>query len=61
MPGPFRFGVNLLDPAPAGEWRARCRRAEQLGYDVIQVPDHLGMIAPFPALVAAAAVTERPR
>ncbi|SOD88543.1 LLM class F420-dependent oxidoreductase [Streptomyces sp. Ag109_G2-15] len=61
MPRPFRFGVSLLTPAPAGEWRAKCRRAEQLGYDVILVPDHLGMPAPFPALVAAAEATERPR
>src|SRR5689334_3204339 len=58
---PFRFGVNLLAPAPLEEWRAKCRRAEELGYDVILVPDHLGMPAPFPALVAAAAATERPR
>ncbi|MFE9097562.1 LLM class F420-dependent oxidoreductase [Streptomyces sp. NPDC007264] len=61
MPRPFRFGVNLLGAAPAGEWRATCRRAEELGYDVILVPDHLGMVAPFPALVAAAEATERPR
>ncbi|MFF9624130.1 LLM class F420-dependent oxidoreductase [Streptomyces griseosporeus] len=61
MSFPFRFGVNLLDPAPGDRWRAKCRRAEELGYDVILVPDHLGMAAPFPALVAAAAVTERPR
>ncbi|MFC4329783.1 LLM class F420-dependent oxidoreductase [Streptomyces andamanensis] len=61
MPRPFRFGVNLLDPASAGEWRAKCRRAEELGYDVILVPDHLGWVAPFPALVAAAEATERPR
>ncbi|MFF4506858.1 LLM class F420-dependent oxidoreductase [Streptomyces sp. NPDC001401] len=61
MPHPFRFGVSLLNPAPAEEWHAKCRRAEELGYDVIHVPDHLGMVAPFPALVAAAAVTERPR
>ncbi|MFG2886767.1 LLM class F420-dependent oxidoreductase [Streptomyces sp. NPDC048297] len=61
MSRPFRFGVNLLTPAPAAEWRAKCRRAEELGYDVILVPDHLGMIAPFPALVAAAEATERPR
>ncbi|MEU4153129.1 TIGR03621 family F420-dependent LLM class oxidoreductase [Streptomyces sp. NPDC026659] len=61
MPRPFRFGVNMLTPSPAAEWRARCRLAEELGYDVILVPDHLGMVAPFPALVAAAAVTERPR
>ncbi|UFR05908.1 LLM class F420-dependent oxidoreductase [Streptomyces sp. Go40/10] len=61
MARPFRFGVNLLTPAPADEWRAKCRRAEDLGYDVILVPDHLGMVAPFPALVAAAEATRRPR
>ncbi|WP_406433152.1 TIGR03621 family F420-dependent LLM class oxidoreductase [Streptomyces sp. NBC_00631] len=60
MPRPFRFGVNLLTPASAGEWRAKCRRAEELGYDVLLVPDHLGMPAPFPSLVAAAEATERP-
>lgn len=60
-PRPFRFGVNLMTSAPAEEWRAKCRRAEELGYDVILVPDHLGMPAPFPALVAAAEATERPR
>ncbi|WCH96053.1 LLM class F420-dependent oxidoreductase [Streptomyces moderatus] len=60
-PRPFRFGVNLMTSAPAVEWRAKCRRAEELGYDVILVPDHLGMPAPFPALVAAAEATERPR
>ncbi|MGF0173255.1 LLM class F420-dependent oxidoreductase [Streptomyces sp. Marseille-Q5077] len=60
-PRPFRFGVNLMTAAPADEWRAKCRRAEELGYDVILVPDHLGMPAPFPALVAAAEATERPR
>ncbi|MBK3574267.1 LLM class F420-dependent oxidoreductase [Streptomyces sp. MBT65] len=61
MPRPFRFGASLLTSAPAAEWRARCRRVEELGYDVILVPDHLGMVAPFPALVAAADATERPR
>ncbi|MEU6575704.1 TIGR03621 family F420-dependent LLM class oxidoreductase [Streptomyces sp. NPDC046805] len=61
MPRPFRFGVTLFIPAPAAQWRAKCRRAEALGYDVILVPDHLDMPAPFPALVAAAEATERPR
>ncbi|MFI2412718.1 LLM class F420-dependent oxidoreductase [Streptomyces sp. NPDC018947] len=61
MSRPFRFGVNMMASAPAGEWSAKCRRAEELGYDVILVPDHLGMVAPFPALVAAARATERPR
>ncbi|MFD3588047.1 LLM class F420-dependent oxidoreductase [Streptomyces sp. NPDC058683] len=61
MSRPFRFGVNLLTPASAGQWRTKCRRAEELGYDVLLVPDHLGMPAPFPALVAAADATERAR
>ncbi|MEU2929225.1 LLM class F420-dependent oxidoreductase [Streptomyces sp. NPDC007251] len=61
MARPFRFGVNLLTPAPAAEWRTKCRRAEELGYDVLLVPDHLDGPAPFPALVAAAGATERPR
>ncbi|MDH6109750.1 putative F420-dependent oxidoreductase [Kitasatospora sp. MAP12-15] len=61
MARPFRFGVTLLTPAASGPWREKCRTAEALGYDVITVPDHLGMPAPFPALVAAAEATERPR
>ncbi|MEU8244542.1 TIGR03621 family F420-dependent LLM class oxidoreductase [Actinoplanes missouriensis] len=58
---PFRFGVNLVNPSPLAEWSAKCRKAEDLGYDVLTVPDHLGAPAPFPALVAAAAATERVR
>ncbi|WP_416972881.1 LLM class F420-dependent oxidoreductase [Streptomyces sp. 4F14] len=61
MTRPFRFGVNLLEPTPLDVWRAKCRRAEELGYDVLLVPDHLGMPAPFPSLVAAAESTSRPR
>ncbi|MFI1869363.1 LLM class F420-dependent oxidoreductase [Streptomyces jumonjinensis] len=61
MSRPFRFSVNMLAPADGAQWREKCRRAEELGYDLIQVPDHLGMPAPFPALVAAASATERVR
>ncbi|MEV5972783.1 TIGR03621 family F420-dependent LLM class oxidoreductase [Streptomyces sp. NPDC051921] len=61
MVQPFRFSVTMLTPGTGGEWRARCRRAEELGYDLIQVADHLGMPAPFPSLVAAAEATTRPR
>ncbi|MFD2470274.1 TIGR03621 family F420-dependent LLM class oxidoreductase [Amycolatopsis silviterrae] len=57
----FRFGVNLLTPSSRAEWQARCRQAEDLGYDVIAVADHLGMLAPLPALVSAAEATTRPR
>ncbi|MEU7262025.1 LLM class F420-dependent oxidoreductase [Streptomyces rimosus] len=61
MARPFRFGVNMLTIESGAGWRQKCRRAEDLGYDVVLVPDHLGMPAPFPALIAAAEVTERPR
>ncbi|GAA3537646.1 TIGR03621 family F420-dependent LLM class oxidoreductase [Amycolatopsis ultiminotia] len=58
---PFRFGVDLITPAPRTAWVEKCRKAEDLGYDVIGVGDHLGMPAPFPALVLAAENTERVR
>ncbi|MFI1202713.1 TIGR03621 family F420-dependent LLM class oxidoreductase [Streptomyces sp. NPDC020883] len=57
----FRFGVNLNSATGHQEWTDKCRAAEALGYDVLTVPDHLGVQAPFPALVAAASVTERVR
>jgi hypothetical protein len=59
--GKFRFGVSLRSIDGRDEWIRKCRRAEELGYDVITVPDHLGAPSPLPALAAAAAVTERPR
>ncbi|MFF8782553.1 hypothetical protein ACF07W_35240 [Streptomyces sp. NPDC015140] len=31
MSRPFRFGVSLVVSAPADEWSAKCRRAEELG------------------------------
>ena len=58
---PFRFGVNLLLPESREAWVAKCRRVEEIGYDVLTVADHLGMAPPFPALVLAGAVTERVR
>lgn len=59
----FRFGVSLRGVDGPAEWAAKCRRAEELGYDAITVPDHLGpnRPSPFPALAVAATVTERPR
>ncbi|GAB3487089.1 TIGR03621 family F420-dependent LLM class oxidoreductase [Amycolatopsis cihanbeyliensis] len=59
----FRFGVSLRTVGGPAEWYAKCRRAEELGYDVIAVSDHIGpgRPAPFPAFAAAAAVTERIR
>ena len=57
---PFRFGVSLWTAASAAEWRAKARRAEELGYDVILVPDHVAdLLPPLTALMAAADATER--
>jgi probable F420-dependent oxidoreductase len=53
----FRFGVSLLQVGSLTSWQSRVREVEDLGYDVLQVPDHLGLVAPFPALVAAAGVS----
>ncbi|HJP73936.1 MAG TPA: TIGR03621 family F420-dependent LLM class oxidoreductase [Pseudonocardiaceae bacterium] len=54
---PFRFGVSLLSVGSRESWRARAREVQDRGYDVLQVPDHLGMVSPFTSLVAAAEVT----
>ncbi|MEQ0560453.1 LLM class flavin-dependent oxidoreductase [Amycolatopsis sp. NEAU-NG30] len=61
--GNFKFGISFTGIGSRDAWIAKCRRAEELGYDVITVPDHLGTgrFAPFPVLAMAAAVTERPR
>lgn len=58
---PFRFGVGLTDVTTRTQWVDKCRKAEDLGYDVIAVADHLHMLAPFPALVAAADATKHVR
>lgn len=50
----FRFGVSFTSVGTRAGWDQRVREAAGLGYDVLQVPDHLGMVAPFPAMAAAA-------
>ncbi|GAC01125.1 hypothetical protein GONAM_22_01010 [Gordonia namibiensis NBRC 108229] len=58
---PFRFGVNMLAVDTSSSWKERARHVEQLGFDVLLVPDHLGIPSPWPALATAAAATERLR
>jgi probable F420-dependent oxidoreductase len=59
---PFRFGVNVRSAGSAAEWAEKARKVEALGYSVLLVPDHLAeLLAPFPALTAAAAATRRLR
>jgi len=54
----FRFGASLSRVGRSrSAWRDRVRELGDLGYDVLQVPDHLGQAAPFTALVAAADAT----
>jgi probable F420-dependent oxidoreductase len=53
---PFRFGVTLFAGGTSAAWQSKVQRAADLGYDIVQVSDHLGMSAPLPALVSAASV-----
>ncbi|MFI7699239.1 LLM class flavin-dependent oxidoreductase [Nonomuraea sp. NPDC049480] len=54
---PFRFGAVAGQAPDAGAWAALARRAEDLGYATLLVPDTLGTFSPFSAAAAAAAVT----
>src|SRR6266446_3043848 len=57
---PFRFGINVRTAASQAEWADKARKVEALGYAVLLVPDHLAdLLAPFPALAAAAAARLR--
>ncbi|MGE2729766.1 LLM class F420-dependent oxidoreductase [Mycolicibacterium vaccae] len=53
----FRFGVGLTRAGSRAQLQDAARRAEDLGFDVLHVPDHLGGPAPFPALSAVATIT----
>jgi probable F420-dependent oxidoreductase len=57
----FRFGVALAAVGSRAAWLGKVRAAADLGYDVLHVPDHMGLAAPFPALVAAAEATSTMR
>lgn len=54
----FRFGIQLSATPDAASWSARARKAEDLGYSTLLVPDHFGdQLGPIPALMAAADAT----
>ena len=62
MVHPFRFAVHARHAETGEAWAATARRAEELGYEALLVPDHLGrQLSPIAALSAAAAVTGRLR
>jgi probable F420-dependent oxidoreductase len=59
---PFRFGVQLSHAPTSADWSELARRAEDLGYSTLFIPDHFGsQLAPGEALAAAAAATDRLR
>lgn len=61
-PRAFRFGVTVPAVAAGPAWAERARRVEQLGYSILQMPDHFReQLAPVPALTAAALATTRLR
>jgi len=58
-PRPFRFGVMAAKATSGAEWIGTAKRAEELGYSALLMPDHFGdQLAPVAALSTAAAVTD---
>ncbi|MDE3102866.1 MAG: TIGR03621 family F420-dependent LLM class oxidoreductase [Chloroflexota bacterium] len=54
---PFRFAVRSTGGS-ADSWVRRARRAEELGYSALLMPDHLiSGLSPVPAITAAATAT----
>lgn len=55
----FTFAVQPLTVTSPGEWTELARKAEDLGYSTLQVPDHFAyeQLAPIPAMMAAASAT----
>ncbi|MGZ3616608.1 MAG: TIGR03621 family F420-dependent LLM class oxidoreductase [Ktedonobacteraceae bacterium] len=60
---PFRFGVVAAYATSHTAWISTARRAEELGYAILLMPDRttIGSFAPFPALAVAAEATKELR
>jgi probable F420-dependent oxidoreductase len=56
---PFRFGLQAARVNDPHAWLDLARCAEATGYSCFMVPDHLGRMSTFPALMAAASVTQQ--
>lgn len=54
----FRFGIQLSTAPDGAQWAGLARKAEDLGYSTLFLPDHFGdQLAPVPAMMAAADAT----
>jgi alkanesulfonate monooxygenase SsuD/methylene tetrahydromethanopterin reductase-like flavin-dependent oxidoreductase (luciferase family) len=56
MTKPFRFAVQAT-PRDAEQWLGTARRAEELGYSSMLMPDGTQLLSPLPALAVAAGAT----
>lgn len=52
---PLTLGLALSAHGSVAEMEKEARRAEAIGFDVLLLPDHIGLTAPLPPLVAIAA------
>ena len=58
MVRPFRFGIQLSNPAPGLTWAQTAAKVEDLGWSTLVMPDHFeDQLAVAPALAAAAEAT----
>lgn len=55
----FRFSLSMRFFKSRDGLLEKAKRAEEAGFDVLCVPDHLGAAAPFPTLTAVAMATTR--
>lgn len=60
-PTEIRFGVNVRSVPSWADLEEVTRRADDLGYDVMAAPDHLGGPSPFVALAGVATASRRLR
>ena len=56
----FRFGIGVMRGTSRRHLHDFARQAEDLGYDVVHVPDPLGGPAPFPVMTALAQIPAPP-
>ena len=50
----FRFSVGIHSVKSRTALQDKAKRLEDIGFDALHLPDHLGAPAPFPALTAIA-------
>src|SRR6202012_4909201 len=57
----FRFSLGIHSAQSRTILQDEAKRYEDLGFDALHLPDHIGAPAPFPVLTAIASATSRVR